>query len=53
MSPAAANLGRWREGLGSVGVWRIERRYRRTLDALAREGNHAAPALIEACEPRV
>lgn len=46
MSPGAANLGRWRRGLGSVGVWRVERRYRRTLDALAREGNHAAPALL-------
>ena len=50
--PGAANLGRWRRGLGSVGVWRVERRYRRTLDALAREGNHAAPALIAASEPQ-
>jgi hypothetical protein len=50
MSPGAANLGRWRRGLGSVGVWRVERRYRRTLDALAREGNHAAPALIAAVD---
>jgi hypothetical protein len=32
-------------------VWRVERRYRRTLDALAREGNHAAPSLIAASEP--
>jgi sulfotransferase family protein len=48
MSPRAANVGRWRRDLGSVGVWRIERRYRRTLDALEREGNHAAPALIAA-----
>lgn len=50
MSPGAANLGRWRRGLGSVGVWRVERRYRRTLDALAREGNHAAPALLAAVD---
>ena len=49
MSPRAANLGRWRRGLGSIGAWRVERRYRRTLDALAREGNHAAPALIASC----
>ena len=48
MSAQAANVGRWRRDLGSVGVWRIERRYRRTLDALAREGNHAAPSLLAA-----
>jgi hypothetical protein len=51
MSAEAANVGRWRRGLGSVGVWRVERRYRRTLDALAREGNHAAPSLLAASEP--
>jgi hypothetical protein len=50
MSAEAANVGRWRRSLGSVGVWRVERRYRRTLDVLAREGNHAAPALIAACD---
>jgi hypothetical protein len=49
MTAEAANVGRWRRGLGSVGVWRVERRYRRTLDALAREGNHAAPALLASC----
>jgi hypothetical protein len=51
MTAEAANVGRWRRGLGSVGVWRVERRYRRTLDALAREGNHAAPSLLAASEP--
>ena len=51
MSPDAAHRGRWREGLGSISVRRVERRYRSTLDALAREGNHAAPALIAASEP--
>jgi hypothetical protein len=48
MSADAAHRGRWRDGLGSLGVRRVERRYRNTLEALAREGNHAAPALIAA-----
>jgi hypothetical protein len=48
MTPEAANRGRWRAGLSSIGVWRIERRYRRVLAELAREGNHAAPALLDA-----
>jgi hypothetical protein len=48
MGPDAAHRGRWREGLGSLSVRRVERRYRSTLEALAREGNHAAPALIAA-----
>jgi len=48
MTPEAANRGRWRAGLGSIGEWRIERRYRRVLAELAREGNHAAPALLDA-----
>jgi hypothetical protein len=50
MGPDAAHRGRWREGLGSISVRRVERRYRSTLDALASEGNHAAPALIAASE---
>lgn len=48
MTPEAANRGRWRANLSSIGVWRIERRYRRVLAELAREGNHAAPALLDA-----
>ena len=48
ITPQAANRGRWRAGLTSIGVWRIERRYRRVLAQLAREGNHAAPALLDA-----
>jgi hypothetical protein len=48
MTPDAANRGRWRADLSSIGVWRIERRYRRVLAQLAREGNHAAPALLDA-----
>ena len=51
IGPDAAHRGRWREGLGSLSVRRVERRYRSTLEALAREGNHAAPALIAASEP--
>jgi hypothetical protein len=50
MSVGAAHRGRWRSGLGSLAVRRVERRYRSTLAALAREGNHAAPALIAAAE---
>src|SRR5262249_43312096 len=50
MGPDAAHRGRWREGLGSLSVRRVERRYRSTLEALAREGNHAAPTLIAASE---
>lgn len=41
----AAHVGRWREQLGPAGRLRVGRRYRRTVAALAAEGNHAAPAL--------
>ena len=51
VGPDAAHRGRWRAGLGAMSTRRVERRYRSTLDALAREGNHAAPALIAASEP--
>jgi hypothetical protein len=51
MSADTAHRGRWRAGLGAIAARRVERRYRGTLEALAREGNHAAPALIAAAEP--
>jgi Sulfotransferase family len=50
MSADAAHRGRWRAGLGTIALRRVERRYRGTLEALAREGNHAAPALIAAAQ---
>jgi hypothetical protein len=46
----AAHLGRWRTELGPAGRARVRRRYERTVAALGREGNHAAPALIAALE---
>ena len=45
MTPEAAHVGRWRRELGVVGRRRVARRYRRTIDALEAEGNHAAPSL--------
>lgn len=48
ISPEAAHAGRWAEGLGAVSRRRVRRRYERTLHALEREGNHAAPHLIAA-----
>jgi hypothetical protein len=45
MTPEAAHLGRWRAELGPLGRTRLQRRYRRAVAELEREGNHAAPAL--------
>ena len=42
--------GRWAESAGAVGRTRVQRRYRQTLRALEREGNHVAAPLIEALE---
>ena len=50
MSAAGMHRGRWAKGLGTVGRARVRKRYERTLDALAAERNHVAPALIDALE---
>jgi hypothetical protein len=50
MSPDAAHLGRWRDGIGRLGAARVRRKYERTLDALEREGNHVARPLLVAYE---
>lgn len=50
MGPEAAHQGRWSEGLSPLGRARVRRKYERTLQALADEGNHVAPALLEAYE---
>jgi len=50
MSPAAANRGRWANGLGPIGRARVRRKYERTLGSLAHEGNHVAAALTDAYE---
>lgn len=48
----AAQIGRgaWRERVRGPAAWALGRRYRRALDTLSREGNRAAPPLIEAHE---
>jgi hypothetical protein len=50
MHPAAAHLARWREGLGRIERWRVQRRYQAALAALEREGNQVARPLIDAYE---
>ncbi len=50
MSPAAAHVSRWREGLGPVARRRVQRRYEHALAALERDGNHVARPLIDAYE---
>jgi len=50
MGPDAAHRGRWAQGLGRLARERVRRRYERTLAALADEGNHVAPPLIDAYE---
>jgi hypothetical protein len=50
MSPGAAHIGRWRDGVGRVGAARVRRKYERTLEALDREGNHVARPLLVAYE---
>jgi hypothetical protein len=42
--------GRWRARARGPAGWALARRYRRTLDELERESNHAARPLIEAYE---
>ena len=50
MHPGAAHLARWREGLGRIERWRVQRRYEAALKALERDGNHVARPLIDAYE---
>ena len=50
MTPTRAHVGRWREQLRPAGRVLVQRRYERTVDALEREGNHAAPSLRAALE---
>jgi hypothetical protein len=50
MRPAAAHLGRWREGLGRFERRRVQRRYEAALAALQQERNHVARPLIDAYE---
>lgn len=50
MAPAAANRGRWSQGLGSLAQARVRRKYERTLATLEAEGNHVAAPLIDAYE---
>jgi hypothetical protein len=45
MSAERAHVGRWRTELGPAARLRISRRYRRTVEDLEAEGNHAAPPL--------
>ncbi|MFN8113133.1 MAG: sulfotransferase [Solirubrobacterales bacterium] len=45
MTAEKAHLGRWRSQLSGPGRALVQRRYERTVAALEREGNHAAPAL--------
>jgi hypothetical protein len=45
MTAEKAHLGRWRRELSAPGRALVQRRYERTVAALEREGNHAAPAL--------
>ena len=50
MTAEQAHVGRWRRELGPLGRLRAQRRYERTVAALEREGNHAAPCLRAALE---
>jgi len=45
MTAEAAHLGRWRSQLSRATQALVMRRYERTISALEREGNHAAPPL--------
>jgi hypothetical protein len=50
LGPREVGRGRWRERARGPAAWGVDRRYRRTLDELAREGNHAAGPLVDAYE---
>lgn len=50
MTPSRAHVGRWRTELHTPGRLWVQRRYERTVGALEREHNHAAPSLRAALE---
>ena len=50
MTAEKAHLGRWRRELSPPGRALVQRRYERTVAALEREGNHAAPVLRAALD---
>ena len=50
MTPANAHVGRWRSELHAPARALVQRRYERTVAALERERNHAAPSLRAALE---
>jgi hypothetical protein len=50
MTPSAAHVGRWREGVPLPARALIQRRYVRTIGQLERERNHVAPYLRRALE---
>ena len=53
MTAETAHLGRWRQQLGAPGRRPVvQRRYERTVAALEREGNHAAPVPAGGARPR-
>ena len=50
MTPGRAHVGRWRTELRPASRAWVQRRYERTVSALEREHNHAAPSLRAALE---
>ncbi len=50
MTPQNAHVGRWRQQVHGPVRALVQRRYERTVAALEREGNHAAPSLRAALE---
>lgn len=50
MTPERAHVGRWRRELRPPARLWVQRRYERTIGALERESNHAAPSLRAALE---
>ena len=50
LDPAEVGCGRWRERARGPAAWTLERRYRRALADLDREGNHAARPLLDVYE---
>jgi hypothetical protein len=50
LDPGEVGCGRWRERARGPAAWTLERRYRRALEELDREGNHAARPLLDVYE---
>jgi hypothetical protein len=50
LTAEAAHVGRWRTDLGPASRMRAQRRYRRAVAELERDGNHAAPVLRAALD---